>query len=92
MKHPDRSTSRSQAPIFHPMQAHELTVGQARVVAHIRASHPHAELLFHERAWGYVLEVREPTPSGRIRTVALARFRDDGTIVRDEHVRLAGAA
>ena len=75
-------------PILLDMEDRELTVGQARAVAVIRARHPRAGLTFHERPWGYILEVREPAPSGRTRTIALARFESDGAIVADERVRL----
>ena len=64
----------------------ELTVSQARVVAHIRAKHPHAVLTLHERSWGFILEVAEPRGSGGARTIALARFEPDGAIVPDRAV------
>jgi hypothetical protein len=69
----------------------ELTPSQARAVAIIRARNPHARLRFHERAWGYIVEVVSPAPSGRTRTIGLARFEADGAIVPDERVRLAAA-
>ena len=71
------------------MEDRELTVSQARAVAIIRAKHPHATLTFHERSWGYILEVRMPAPSGRVRTIALARFQADGAIVPDQRVPFA---
>jgi hypothetical protein len=64
----------------------ELTVPQARAVAHIRGKAPDAILTFHERPWGYILEVAERRPGGRSRTVALARFESDGAIVPDRAV------
>jgi hypothetical protein len=64
----------------------ELTLSQARVVAHIRAKHPDAILTFHARAWGYILEVAEPRAAGGTRTIALARFEPNGDIVRDTAV------
>jgi hypothetical protein len=71
------------------MEERELTISQARAVAIIRARHPHARLTFHERPWGYILELRSPAPSGRTRTIALARFDSDGAIVPDQRVRRA---
>ena len=71
------------------MEDRELTPSQARAVAIIRAKHPRATLTFHERAWGYILEMREPAPSGRVRTVALARFETDGAILPDRRIPLA---
>jgi len=76
-------------PILPEMEDRELTVSQARAVAIIRAKNPRATLAFHERPWGYILEVRRPAPSGRVRTIALARFETDGAIVPDERVRFA---
>ena len=76
-------------PILLVMEEHELTLSQARAVAIIRAKHPRATLSFHERPWGYILEVRSPAPSGRTRTVALARFEAGGAIVPDTRVRRA---
>ena len=64
----------------------ELTLSQARAVAHIRATHPEAILTFHERPWGFILEVAEQRPSGHRRTVALARFEPDGAILADRLV------
>jgi hypothetical protein len=71
------------------MEARELTPSQARAVAIIRAKNPRATLTFHERPWGYILEVRSPAPSGRTRAIALARFEADGAIVPDERLRRA---
>jgi hypothetical protein len=71
------------------MEDRELTPSQARAVAIIRAKHPRATLTFHERPWGYILEMREPAPSGRVRTVALARFEADGAIVPDRRIPFA---
>ena len=83
-------TSPPALPILPQMEEdRELTPRQARAVAHVRATHPRAELTLHERPWGFILEVREPAPSGRVRTVALARFEADGAILPDERVRLA---
>ena len=76
-------------PILPVMEERELTPSQARAVAIISAKHPSAQLAFHERPWGYILEVREPAPSGRVRTIALARFEAGGAIVPDERVRFA---
>jgi hypothetical protein len=67
----------------------ELTPSQARAVAIIRSRNPGATLRLHERPWGYILEVTSPAPSGRTRTIGLARFEADGAIVPDERVRLA---
>ena len=67
----------------------ELTVAQARAVYAIRRSHPDAELHFHERAWGFILEVTKPRRSGGRRVVALARFAADGSIRPDRPLPLA---
>jgi hypothetical protein len=67
----------------------ELTVAQARAVYAIRRAHPEAELHFHERAWGFILEVTKPRKSGGRRVVALARFAIDGTIRPDMPLPLA---
>jgi hypothetical protein len=69
----------------------ELTVRQARAVYAIRARHPEAELTFHERAWGFILELTKPRPSGGRRVVALARFAIDGSIRPDMPLPLAPA-
>ena len=71
------------------MEERELTPSQARAVAIIRAKHPRATLDFHERPWGYILEVRSPAPSGRVRTIGLARFDADGAMLADEPLRFA---
>jgi len=67
----------------------ELTVAQARSVYAIRARHPQAELTFHERTWGFILEVHEARRSGGRRVLALARFAADGTIRPDRPLPLA---
>lgn len=67
----------------------ELTVSQARAVYAIRAKNPDAELTFHERSWGFILEVTRKLPSGRRRVVALARFAIDGSIRPDMPLPLA---
>jgi hypothetical protein len=67
----------------------ELTVSQARAVYAIRAKNPGAELTFHERSWGFILEVTRPRPSGGRRVVALARFAVDGSIRPDMPLPLA---
>ena len=64
----------------------ELTVSQARVVAHIRGKHPDAVLTFHARPWGYILEVAAQRADGGTRTIALARFEPDGAILPDRAV------
>ena len=58
-------------------------------MAIIRARNPRAALRFHERTWGFILEVVSPARSGRVRTIGLARFDADGAIVPDERVQLA---
>jgi hypothetical protein len=69
-----------------PSGMEELTVSQARVVAHIRGKHPDAILTLHPRPWGYILEVAEPRAGGGTRTLALARFEPGGAIVPDRAV------
>ena len=82
-------TSPPPLPILPNMEERELTPSQARAVAIIRARHPRASLTFHERPWGFILELREPAPSGRVRTIALARFEADGAMLADEPIRRA---
>jgi len=67
----------------------ELTVSQARAVYAIRRRHPGAELTFHERPWGFILELTRPRPSGGRRVVGLARFAVDGSIRPDVPLPLA---
>ena len=67
----------------------ELTTAQARAVYAIRRRHPEAELVFHERRWGFILEVTKPRASGGRRVVALARFAADGSIRPDMPLPLA---
>ena len=67
----------------------ELTVSQARAVYAIRRRHPEAALTFHERPWGFILELTKPRPSGGRRVVALARFAVDGSIRPDVPLPLA---
>jgi hypothetical protein len=67
----------------------ELTVSQARAVYAIRRRHPGAELTFHERPWGFILELTKPRPSGGRRVVGLARFAVDGSIRPDRPLPLA---
>jgi hypothetical protein len=67
----------------------ELTVAQARAVYAIRRSHPEADLTFHERTWGFILELTSPRPSGGRRVIALARFATDGSIRPDTPLPLA---
>jgi len=67
----------------------ELTIQQARAVYAIRARHPGAELTFHERAWGFIVELTKQRPSGGRRVVALARFAIDGSIRPDVPLPLA---
>jgi hypothetical protein len=67
----------------------ELTVTQARAVYAIRRRHPEADLTFHERTWGFILEVTKPRLSGGRRVVALARFAIDGSIRPDLPLPLA---
>ena len=82
-------TSSPALPILPEMEERELTPSQARAVAIIRARHPRASLTFHERPWGFILELREPAPSGRTRTIALARFESTGAMLADQRIRLA---
>jgi hypothetical protein len=82
-------TSAPPLPILPEMEERELTPSQARAVAIIRARHPRASLTFHERPWGFILELREPARSGRVRTIALARFEADGAMVPDQRLPLA---
>lgn len=70
----------------------ELTPGQARAVAAVRARWPQATLTFHARPWGYILEVRGAGPGGSPRTIGLARFDADGAILPDAPVRPPAAA
>jgi hypothetical protein len=67
----------------------ELTVSPARAVYAIRAKNPDAELTFHERTWGFILEVTRRRPSGGRKVVALARFAVDGSIRPDMPLPLA---
>jgi hypothetical protein len=70
----------------------ELTVSQARAVYAIRRRHPEADLVFHQRPWGFILEVTKPRRSGGRRVVALARFASDGSIRPDRPLPLAPTA
>ncbi|HEY3187822.1 MAG TPA: hypothetical protein VGJ70_10130 [Solirubrobacteraceae bacterium] len=67
----------------------ELTIAQARAVYAIRRRHPGADLTFHERPWGFILELTKPRPSGGRRVVGLARFAVDGSIRPDMPLPLA---
>jgi hypothetical protein len=67
----------------------ELTVSQARAVYAIRRKHPEAELTFHERSWGFILELTKPRRSGGRKVIALARFATDGSIRPDMPLPLA---
>jgi hypothetical protein len=63
---------------------HELTTQQARQIALLRRSHPGAEVLAHEKAWGVIVEARHHG-----RTVALARFDWTGAALPDRPIRHA---
>jgi len=67
----------------------ELTVSQARAIYAIRRNHPGAELTFHQRTWGYILELTRPRKSGGRKVIALARFAADGSIRPDLPLPLA---
>ena len=82
-------TSPTPLPNLPELEERELTPSQARAVAIVRARHPRASLTFHERPWGFIVELREPAPSGRVRTIALARFEAGGAMLADEPVRRA---
>jgi ribosomal protein L34 len=70
-------------------QGPELTTAQARAVYAIRRNHPDAELTFHERTWGFILELTRTRPSGGRKVLALARFATDGSIRPDMPLPLA---
>ena len=67
----------------------ELTTSQARAIYAIRRNHPEAELTFHARTWGYILELTRERPSGGRKVIALARFASDGSIRPDMPLPLA---
>lgn len=67
----------------------ELTTSQARAIYAIRRNHPEAELTFHPRSWGYILELTRERPSGGRKVIALARFATDGSIRPDMPLPLA---
>lgn len=67
----------------------ELSLGQARAIAHIRSRWPGAQVTLHERRWGFVAEVHVPRRAGGRRTIVLARFDSDGRIGRDRSIALA---
>ena len=74
----------------HHAESHpELSLGQARAIAHIRSRWPGAELTLHHRRWGFVAEVHVPRRHGGRRTIMLARFDADGRVGRDRSIRLA---
>jgi hypothetical protein len=83
------SGGRADDTVMELESAPELTVSQARAVYAIRRRHPDAELVFHERRWGFILEVTRPRASGGRRVVALARFATDGSIRPDMPLPLA---
>jgi hypothetical protein len=70
-------------------QGPELTTAQARAVYAIRRNHPEAELAFHERTWGFILELTRPRKSGGRKVIALARFATDGSMRPDRPLPLA---
>ena len=70
----------------------ELTVSQARAIYALRRNHPEAELTFHERSWGFILELTRPRLSGGRRVVGLLRFAIDGSIRADTPLPLATPA
>jgi hypothetical protein len=70
-------------------QGPELTTAQARAVYAIRRKHPEAELTFHERTWGFIVELTRPRPSGGRKVLALARFATDGSMRPDMPLPLA---
>ncbi|HMJ37010.1 MAG TPA: hypothetical protein VK501_24100 [Baekduia sp.] len=63
---------------------HELTIQQAREIAHLRRNHPGAELRAHQKPWGVIVEVRHHG-----HTVALERFDWTGAAVPDRPIQLA---
>lgn len=56
----------------------ELTSGQARTIARLRAGWPCGDVRAHQRSWGVIVEVRQ---GGR--TVSIVGFDGDGRVLAD---------
>jgi hypothetical protein len=65
---------------------YELTLDQARVIAHLRRRHPGATLTAHQRPWGVIVEV---TAAGRTRQVTA--LHAGGRVQADQPVFQAAA-
>jgi hypothetical protein len=67
--------------VHHAPMAIELSTGQARLIARLRARWPQADVRVHQRPWGVIVEVRRGE-----RTVSLTAFDGEGGVHADRGV------